>query len=385
MVAGRFVSGYKRNDWILGYLFRATSTGLGGVAGLRPIENCGDIENMDCTNLVGGHLLYRDAIPKLMKEAGFLVVSEEFSEMEDPDPDKHREKQIALYEEIEEAKRLVAQEEEDAIKTGKKVKRRTRKSGFLGLWGKEIESKPAGLDIEGKKSSNPVRTSEPGKYDPYVEKGSYKTTKETEPTSTKPVEEDSDVLFDVDKMREELVANGITITSLESTLPPLVVPSPTTALPMHRASTTPAVAPTQRAHSPSLPVMTRDNASTGDIDDAWVEPRDVTPKRELEKLIIQTKTPNGWSLAPPMDKWDNSWEDRKEEITMTFAPESPKIAQYSTLNETYLHQSLSTSSHALGERPEVKAVSNVLSLPIEKNVWDDEDYGSGGNISMSFE
>ena len=67
--------GIRTNDWILGYLFRATSTGLGRVAGLRPIENCGDIENLDCTELVGGHLLYRDAIPKLMKEAGFLVVT----------------------------------------------------------------------------------------------------------------------------------------------------------------------------------------------------------------------------------------------------------------------------------------------------------------------
>ena len=193
------------------------------------------------------------------------------------------------------------------------------------------------------------------------------------------------MLFDVDKMREEIAANGNTITSLESTLPPLVVPSPTTALPMHRASTTPVVAPIQRAHSPSLPVMMRDNVSTEDIDDAWVKPRDVTPKRELEKLVIQTKTPNGWSLAPPKDKWDDDWEDRGGEITMTFAPESPKMARYSTLNESYLHQSLSTSSHASGERPEVKAVSNVLSLPIEKNVWDDEDYGSGGNVSMSFE
>ena len=384
VVAGRFVSGYKRNDWILGYLFRATSTGLGRVAGLGPIENCGDIENLDCTDLVGGHLLYRDAMPKLMKEAGFLVVSEEFSEMEDPDPDKHRERQIALYEEIEEAKRLVAQEEEDAIKSGKKIKR-TRKSGFLGLWGKEIESKPAGLDGEGKKGPNLGRTSEPGEYDPYVEKGSYKNMKEKELSPTKPVQEDPNVLFDVDKMKEELAANGITITSLESTLPPLVVSSPTAAPPMHRASTTPVVTPVQRPHSPSLPVTMRGNVSTGDIDDGWVKPRDVTPERELEKLVIQTKTTNGPSLVPPKDKWDDDWEAGRSEITMTFEPESPKKARYSTLNEPYLHHSLSASSRALGEISEIKAVSSVLSLPIEKNVWDDDDYGSGGNITMSFE
>ena len=42
----------------------------------------------------------------------------------------------------------MAQEEAEAIKTGKKIKKRSRKSGFLGLWGKEIESKPVGLDGE---------------------------------------------------------------------------------------------------------------------------------------------------------------------------------------------------------------------------------------------
>src|ERR1700734_4021724 len=91
VVAGRFVNGYKNNDWILGYLFRASTPGLGRVAGLQPIENCGDIENLDCTELVGGHLLYREVMPRLMKEVGFLVLDEEFGEIENPDPDKHRE------------------------------------------------------------------------------------------------------------------------------------------------------------------------------------------------------------------------------------------------------------------------------------------------------
>ena len=239
-IAGRFVNGYKRNDWILGYLFRATSTGLGRVAGLRPIENCLNIENLDCTELVGGHLMYRDSIPKLMKEAGFLVVSEEFGEMEDPDPDRHRERQIALYDEIEEAKSLVAQEEEEAIKAGKKVKRRTRKSGFLGLWGKEIESKPAKFEAA-LKSSSPTRPSQnAGSYDPYIVEKFHGVSKEKERAAAKTTtSEDETVLFDVDKMRDELAASGVTITGLESTLPPLVL-SPISAT---RTSTPPVVSP----------------------------------------------------------------------------------------------------------------------------------------------
>ena len=100
------------------------------------------------------------------------------------------------------------------------------------------------------------------------------------------------------------------------------------------------------------------------------------------RWLSQTKPSNESSLAPPKDKWDN-WDHG--EIMMTFESESPKLPRHSTLNEPYLHHSFSASSHALGERPEMKTVSSVLSMPIEKNVWDDDDYGSGGNITMSFE
>jgi hypothetical protein len=401
VVAGRFVNGYKRNDWILGYLFRATSAGLGRVAGLGPIENCGDIENLDCTEIVGGHLMYRDAIPKLMKEAGFLVVTEEFTEIEDPDPDQHRERQVALYDEIEEAKRLVAEEEEAAIKAGKKVKSRTRKSGFLGLWGKEIETKPAGYDgearhSEDKKSPLVSQPPEPAKYDPHEEKGFYDNAKINSPAPTKPASpqaaDDDKVLFDLDKMRDELTANGVTVTSLESTLPPLVVsppPAPPTARSMHRSSTTPIVTSTSRSHSPSLPDMIRKDVSTSSIDHALVEPRSIsplrsvspqrsiTPQRDPGKLVVDSQK----STLSPVK---NNWEDGGE-ITMSFEPDSPGLPHTSTLNTPYLHQLHSSSSHSLGERSRGIQGLNVLSLPIERNVWDDEDYGSGGDITMSFE
>ena len=38
VVSGRFVNGYATNDWILGYLFRATSGGIMKVAGLAAVE-----------------------------------------------------------------------------------------------------------------------------------------------------------------------------------------------------------------------------------------------------------------------------------------------------------------------------------------------------------
>ena len=392
VVAGRIVNGYKSNDWILGYLFRASTTEMGRVAGLRPIENCGDIENLDCTEIVGGHLMYRDCIPKLMKEAGFLVVSEEFSEVEDPDPDKHRERQIALYDEIEEAKRLVAQEEADALKAGKKVKKRGRKSGFLGLWGKEIDTKPAGLDETKRRSFVGRVSSGSGDYDlpNDLNENSPRPSGSTAGKKSQDDDDDDDVLFDVDKMREELAANGITVTTLESTLPPLVLTPPLSAPVMHRSLTTPTpVAPAQRTHSPSLPAMTKHNASTSRIDqqNAWTGPRDITPQKPLAPLVLDTKRSEstGWVVDLQKDTWDSK---PNEPITMSFMPDSPDRSRALAFRsaDPAPPPSISVSSDALAPKLETGPISSVFSMPYERNVWDD-DYQeeSGGNITMSFE
>jgi pimeloyl-ACP methyl ester carboxylesterase len=92
VVAGRFVNGYARNDWILGYLFRLTSGGIRRVAGLAPVEGIPGLENVDVTDLVPGHMAYRTAMPKLLREVGWLVESDEFTEIEDPDPENHAER-----------------------------------------------------------------------------------------------------------------------------------------------------------------------------------------------------------------------------------------------------------------------------------------------------
>jgi hypothetical protein len=396
VVAGRFVNGYKNNDWILGYLFRASTTGLGRVAGLRPIENCGDIENLDCTDLVGGHLLYRESMPKLMKEVGFLVLDEEFGEIENPDPDKHREKQIQLYDEIEEAKKLVAEEEAEALRTGKKVKRRAKKSGFLGLWGRDIDAKPVGLDSPAGKhaAKDSVDTgdydptpgqSKPGNNENPRNDEKPRNEKNNSPRVKSLDEKDDNVLFDVDKMRDELAANGITVRSLESTLPPLVVKSPPPApTPLiNRSLTSPVTATIPRAHSPSLPVMPRHSPVAGNDDLAWdIEPRNVTPHRELDKLVVNTK-----NNAPPLSSLTSPWDDHAGgEITMTFEPESPKLSRPSMFHDSYVHHSYSASIHSsTPSTKESKPAVSMSHLPVEKNVWDDDDVGTGGDITMSFE
>ncbi|KAL3447978.1 hypothetical protein BJX65DRAFT_295489 [Aspergillus insuetus] len=181
VVSGRFVNGYSSNDWILGYLFRATSGGIMKVAGLAPIEGIPGLENLDCTKLVNGHMDYRAAIPRLLKAVDWEVLSEEFAEIEDPDPENHGERQRELIREIDEARR-------------------------------EAETKPDkkrfGLFKRGK----------------LAQKKAWENYDVNQPESPKtPTEYNAagTVLFDIDAIRAELASEMIEVKQLESTLPPM--------------------------------------------------------------------------------------------------------------------------------------------------------------------
>lgn len=83
VVSGRFVSAFSRSDWILGYLHRAASGGLRSIAGLHPVERVQDIENVDVTHVVPGHLGYRPLMPLVLGELGFRTTADYFDEPED--------------------------------------------------------------------------------------------------------------------------------------------------------------------------------------------------------------------------------------------------------------------------------------------------------------
>lgn len=114
VVSGRFINGYSKKDWILGYLFRATGGRLLTVAGLSPLNNIEGIENIDCTDLVEGHMSYRKAIPKIMKTIGWEVLSEEFAEIEEADPEQG-ERQRQLVNEFDEARAKMEKEKNEQI------------------------------------------------------------------------------------------------------------------------------------------------------------------------------------------------------------------------------------------------------------------------------
>jgi hypothetical protein len=103
VVSGRFVNGYMKQDWILGYLFRATSGGLRSIAGLSPVdEERFNVENFNCQEHVKGHMQYREAMPKLLKEVGWEVLEDQFVEIEQPNPGEE-ERQRKLLGDFEKA------------------------------------------------------------------------------------------------------------------------------------------------------------------------------------------------------------------------------------------------------------------------------------------
>ncbi|KJA28393.1 hypothetical protein HYPSUDRAFT_62024 [Hypholoma sublateritium FD-334 SS-4] len=85
VVSGRYVNAYARNDWVLNYLFRASSGAVGTVAGLRPIEGIPGLENVDVTDKIAGHMSYRTFMPLILDQLGFPVFSDYFDEPEEPD------------------------------------------------------------------------------------------------------------------------------------------------------------------------------------------------------------------------------------------------------------------------------------------------------------
>jgi hypothetical protein len=187
VVAGRFVNGYARTDWILGYLFRLTSGGISRVAGLAPIEDVPGLENVNVTELVPGHMSYRTAMPRLLREVGFLVESDEFSEIEDPDPENHQQRQRELINELEEARKEFERQEKEKEAKGT--------FGFFGRKKKKVVDKKAWETYQESKGNDGW----------YGEDG----------------DRNRGVLFDVDAMRAELAKDHVEVRELQSTLPPM--------------------------------------------------------------------------------------------------------------------------------------------------------------------
>ncbi|PYI06312.1 DUF726 domain protein [Aspergillus sclerotiicarbonarius CBS 121057] len=305
VVSGRFVNGYSSNDWILGYLFRATSGGIMRVAGLAPVDRVPGLENFDVTNIVNGHMDYRAAIPRLLKEVGWEVLSEEFAEIEDPDPENHAERQRELIREIDEARR------EAELKPEKKR---------FGLFKRGKLAQKRGWET----------------YD--VERNNAMPRGSNDNNAT------GSVLFDIDAIRAELASEKIEVRQLESTLPPMKLdlsspasPSPSAPsstakelkspeIPAPPARTPPAYSPSRDVYSPPRHEeeleMTFDTSfhDTPPRSHSSFEPASYEAHPSRPELRSSVTMPAlGASTLGAIALEPNAWaEHEEEEIQMTF-------------------------------------------------------------------
>jgi hypothetical protein len=70
VVTGRVVNAYSTKDYILAFLYRSSSIQF-SVAGLNPVSHVKGVENVDVSDLVEGHTLYRHAVGPTLKRIGF--------------------------------------------------------------------------------------------------------------------------------------------------------------------------------------------------------------------------------------------------------------------------------------------------------------------------
>ena len=121
-------------------------------------------------------------MPKLLREVGWETTSDEFTEIEDPDPENHEKRQRELIRELDEARK------------GAEAKPEKKRFGFFKR-GKLAEKK--GWET----------------YDDRMRK--------EDQWGTGSAESGSNVLFDIEAIKAELHSEQIEVRQLESTLPPM--------------------------------------------------------------------------------------------------------------------------------------------------------------------
>jgi hypothetical protein len=276
VVSGRFVNGYATNDWILGYLFRLTSGGISRVAGLAAVNDVPGLENVNVTDFVPGHMAYRAAMPRLLREVGWLVEADEFTEIEDPDPENHAQRQRELINEIEEARKEFDRQEREKNGKGKFGFLRKKKKDAVSK--KEWEMyKEQKIDEEGAEGSDA---------------GSLRDRHEA-------------VLFDIDAIRAELASENFEVRELQSTLPPLKLDSPAAAnreaLGARETKSADAVPTIAHPGGGSYtPESVRTSRTFGPVDDAYrgyhASPF-LDPQEDEVQMSFDTPSPGRSSLA----------------------------------------------------------------------------------------
>jgi hypothetical protein len=147
-------------------------------------------------------------MPSLLLKCGWPVESEEFTEIEEPDPENHGERQRELINEIEEARKELEREGKAAQKSSSK----------FSLWSRNKKTGKAEWEV-------------------YEEKDKEKAGDDADKSSDtrRSASDNHGVLFDVDAIRAELakeqmgyntMEEELQIREIKSTLPPMRIEVP---------------------------------------------------------------------------------------------------------------------------------------------------------------
>ena len=387
VVAGRFVNGYNRNDWILGYLFRLTNGGIRRVGGLAPVEGIPGLDNMDCSELVVGHMDYRTAMPRLLRECGWLVESDEFSEIEDPDPENHAERQRELINEIEEARKELEKENKST-------------KGAFGFFRKKKRERQEWEVYEDSQKKEKGGAGGAG--------GGRTEDKEGN---------NHGVLFDVDAIRAELAKetagrNGeqddldelLQVREIPSTLPPMRLPTTAAFIP----PVSPALTAREKTPEPEPPrTYSRppyDRRDSPDPMSLHGRHMSLSHSRAASPLPLSLPTTPKPDPKPdygsPLYGHDypthNGSIEEDDGVQMTFdtsfkdesmvSPRSTVAKERSVSSNTLPVAGGPTPQPSTTARPEIKTAQTVPNITLS-DPWadeEDEDFGKEQEISMTF-
>ncbi|KAI1812278.1 DUF726-domain-containing protein [Poronia punctata] len=123
VVTGRVVNAYSTRDYVLGFLYRTNSVQL-GVAGLSPVLNVKGVENIDISDLVEGHTLYKHATGPTLGRLGFEdtnldELKREEIRLEKQEQEEQRQREEAAVREGEDGQERLADEVHEAHEDGK--------------------------------------------------------------------------------------------------------------------------------------------------------------------------------------------------------------------------------------------------------------------------
>ena len=358
IVSGRFVNGYASNDWILGYLFRATSGGIMRVAGLAPVEGIPGLENIDVTKLVNGHMAYRAAMPRLLREVGWEVESDDFTEIEDPDPENHDKRQRELIRELDEARR-----EAEA----KPEKRR------FGLFKRGKLAKKKGWET----------------YDDSMRDGADDASS----LAGRASDERNNVLFDIEAIRAELASEQIEVKQLESTLPPmkLEIDGAQSSAEWNAKNPHPPISEAEiYDHGKRPPEAAEEGTGTAPIQNGagHTAEKDNPFNQGYDEYSMSSASIAVDFSTKPHDIYHSSTFSSVHSMAGSPSPQWPSTTNPHTHSDSSIPQ-IDTKHDSIPQRPPLNS-SNTLPTsfePVEHNAWldeDEEDFGKEKEVKMTF-